>query len=83
MGKFDMHEAPAAPEIKRHGMLAPMPSLLAKLGSIAVHADEMLSADGHPFDKTALQSLLHDPEVANWLKQMGAAAMVPKKRVSS
>jgi hypothetical protein len=67
-------------EIKRTGMLAPELTLLVKLGSIAVHTDEMLSSDGHVFDRVALQSLLTDPEVVAWLKKMDAAAMVPKRR---
>lgn len=60
--------------------LTPTPALLCKLGSIVVHADEMLSADGHHFDKIALQQLIADPEVAEWIKAMNAMAMVPVKR---
>lgn len=60
--------------------LQPSPALLCKLGSIAVHADEMMSADGHDFDKIALQGLISDPEVSDWIKQMNAMAMVPRKR---
>lgn len=67
-------------EISRHGMLAPPITTLVKLGSIAVHADEMLSTDGRAFDRVALQSLLTDPEIIEWIKKMDAAAMVPKKR---
>lgn len=61
-------------------MLNPSPSLLCKLGSIAVHVQEMLSDDGHAFDRAALDTLLDDPEVIAWLEQMDAAAMVPRKR---
>lgn len=60
--------------------LTPSASLLCKLGSIAVHADEMMSADGHAFDRVALQQLIADAEVADWIKQMNAMAMVPRKR---
>lgn len=60
--------------------LTPTPALLAKLGSIAVHADEFMSADGHAFDRTALLSLLADPEVVDWLKAMETLALVPRKR---
>lgn len=56
----------------------PSTPLLCKLGSIAVHAEELLSPDGHAFDKTALDSLLQDAEVKNWIKAMGA--MLPRKR---
>lgn len=61
--------------------LQPGPALLAKLGSIAVHADELLSANGHAFDRTALQSLLSDPDVVEWLRGMDEMALLPKKRV--
>jgi hypothetical protein len=62
------------------GFLSPPPSLLCKLASIAVHADEYLSPDGHPFDRDALVSALTDPEVVEWVAAMSAAAMAPRKR---
>ena len=58
--------------------LNPTPSLLCKLGSLAVHVDEM--ADGHAFDRAAVQSLLEDEEVQQWLKEMDQLALVPRKR---
>jgi hypothetical protein len=61
-------------------MLAPPPSLLSKLASIVVHADELTSEHGHQFDQVALQSAIHDPEVKTWIEQMTAAAMAPRKR---
>lgn len=60
--------------------LTPSMTLLAKLGSIAVHADELLSHDGHAFDRAALDGLLKDFEVRRWLKAMRALAMIPEKR---
>lgn len=60
--------------------LAPGLGLLVKLGSIAVHADEMFSDDGHHFDKVALQQLLVDQEVVAWIAKMTEMAMVPRKR---
>jgi hypothetical protein len=60
--------------------LKPDPTLLIKLGSIAVHADEYISPSGHSFDKVALEQLLKDPEVTVWLKEMDAFAFLPKKR---
>lgn len=60
--------------------LAPPVTVLVKLGSIAVHVDEMLSSDGHAFDRIALQGLLTDPEIVEWLAGMDRMAMVPKKR---
>jgi hypothetical protein len=53
-------------------------SLLLKLGSIAVHAEEMLSPGGHACDRAALESLLSDSEVQNWIKDMGV--YLPAKR---
>ena len=61
-------------------VLKPELSLLIKLGSIAVHADEMLSPGGHDFDRIALMGLMDDPEVKEWIKQMDAMAFLPKKR---
>lgn len=58
----------------------PALSLLVKLGSIAVHAEELLSSKGHEFDKAALDTLLKDPEVMAWLRAMGAKAYLPVKR---
>lgn len=60
--------------------LIPSPALLCKLGSIIVHADELLSDDGHPFDRAALQSLADDRDVRAWLAAMQSMALVPIKR---
>lgn len=58
-------------------------SLLAKLGSIAVHADELSSKNvdavrGHEFDKIAIRQLIADPEITAWIKEMGP--LLPVKR---
>lgn len=58
----------------------PSISLLVKLGSIAVHADELTSADGHQFDAAAIRSLLADPDIAEWIRQMNKEAFLPIKR---
>ena len=60
--------------------LKPDAGLLCKLGSIAVHADESMSDEGHAFDKTALEGLIADPEVVEWLAEMDKLALIPKKR---
>lgn len=60
--------------------LKPPAAVLVKLGSIAVHAEELLSPKGHHFDRVALETLFNDPEVRGWLAQMDAMAMIPKKR---
>lgn len=54
--------------------------LQAKLGSIVVHVEEGLSASGHAFDWTAIQSLVDDPDVQGWLGQLRRLALLPEKR---
>lgn len=51
-----------------------------KLGSIMVHADEIIAPHGHTFDRIALQQLLTDPDIQAWRKAMDAMAMLPKMR---
>jgi hypothetical protein len=58
----------------------PSPSLLCKLASIIVHADELASPSGHDFDRVALEALLNDTEVSLWLAGMVTAGMAPVKR---
>ena len=60
--------------------LKPSARLLCKLGSIVVHADEFLSADGHDFDRQELLVRIKDPEVEAWIAAMDKLTMVPKKR---
>jgi len=61
--------------------MKPSPGLLCKLGSIAVHAEELSSPEhAHVFDKLALDTLLKDPEVKEWMAQMAKLAMLPVKR---
>lgn len=62
--------------------LSPSTALLCKLASVAVHADEYISSDGHPLDLEALRSALGDPEVKEWLAAMTAIAMAPRKRTA-
>lgn len=61
-------------------ILNPSPALLCKLASIAVHADELVSPDGHEFDGIALVCSLNDTEVSIWLAGMVKAGMAPVKR---
>lgn len=56
----------------------PSLTLLIKLGSIVVHADELTSKGGHPFDLSVLRALIDDPEVAEWIKKGGV--YLPLKR---
>lgn len=65
---------------KNANPLNPSATVLCKLGSIAVHVQEMLEPGGHPFDRIALNGLLNDSDVKEWLAQMDAMAMIPNKR---
>lgn len=62
-------------------MIEDMPlGLAVKLGSIARHADELLSPGGHEADANAIRSLLTDPEVAEWMAHADSMALLPVKR---
>jgi hypothetical protein len=61
-------------------ILKPSMTLLIKLGSIAVHTDEILSVKGHEFDRSALVSLLVDPEVVAWVNDATTVGLLPVKR---
>ena len=60
--------------------LAPGAGILVKLGSVMVHAEELLSPDGHAFDRAALETLLADPELVEWREAMDAGAFLPVLR---
>jgi len=64
--------------VKPEDPLKPSAALLARLGSIIVHIDEYLSAEGHDFDLTVTRIQIASPEVQAWLKAMGP--LVPQKR---
>ncbi len=55
---------------------------IVKLASIAVHAEDLLSPDGHHFDRLAIESLLKDEEVVSLLATMDDLALAPKKRTT-
>ena len=57
----------------------PSKTLLIKLGSIAVHSDEMITA-GHEFDVETIKSLLNDVEISESIREMDKLALLPKKR---
>lgn len=52
--------------------------LAAKLAAVVVHAEEMLSPQGHAFDRMALKTVIEDPAVQAWIKSCGALA--PQRR---
>lgn len=57
--------------------LEPETTLLIKLGSIAVHIEELLGDDPHDLDRAAIESLLSDPEVRDWLTLMDKLVLLP------
>jgi hypothetical protein len=72
---------PRVVEMANNNPLQPTLVMLIKLGSIAVHADEITEDEGHAahaFDMVALRQLIDDPEVKAWIKEMGA--YLPLKR---
>lgn len=60
--------------------LNPPATVLVKLGSALIHAEELLSPDGHAFDRQAFYAVALDPEVIEWLAAMDAEALLPVKR---
>lgn len=60
--------------------LKPSVTLLCKLGSIVVHADEGLGSKGHQFDLAAISALVSDREVIEWLDAMDSMALLPVRR---
>lgn len=67
--------------VTRPACLEPSMTLLCKLGSIVVHADELTSPDGHEFDKIAIRGLLdNDLDIQQWIKEMGKQSLLPRKR---
>lgn len=55
-------------------------SVIIKLASLAVHADEMLSPQGHQFDQETIKSILADDEVKRFLSEMDKLALLPLRR---
>jgi hypothetical protein len=58
----------------------PTATLLVKLGSLMVHAEELLEPGAHELDAEAIRGLLADPEVRAWRQLMESAALLPLKR---
>lgn len=64
----------------KYDPLKPSATLLCKIGSIVIHADEFTGKGSHRFDLAAIKSLLKDDEVETWLCQMEGLALIPKRR---
>lgn len=56
------------------------PALAAKLGSILVHVEEGRSGAGHAFDWHAVDALMADDAVLEWMRALQKMALVPLKR---
>lgn len=61
-------------------VLKPELDILVKLGSLAVHVEEMFSPNSHLFDKRAIETILQDEKLQNWLQSMNKLALLPVKR---
>jgi len=60
--------------------LKPNTKILSRLGSLFVHVKVGLSKEGHPFDMLAIGTIIDDPEVKQWIKEMDKLALIPKER---
>ncbi len=60
--------------------IQPSVDVAIKVASALVHAQEYTSADGHPLDKNAFDSLMGDPEVRAWMQRINGMALLPRKR---
>lgn len=58
----------------------PSLSVLIKLASLAVHADEMLAPGGHDLDREAIRGLLADTELRTYLAHPALRVYLPLKR---
>jgi len=54
-----------------------------KVAAIVVHTQELFSVDGREADKSALLSLLDDPDVLAWLRGFDKALLPVKRRPSA
>lgn len=62
--------------------LKPSVALIAKLGSVVVHAQEAFSPNAHPLDVEAIRGLAADPEITEWLSALQKQGLVPVKRAT-
>ena len=58
----------------------PSVALLSKIGSLIVHMQEFASPSGHEYDGIAVNQLLNDPDVIEWMKQMGPLLPVLRRK---
>jgi hypothetical protein len=76
------HAKPSA-SMPSHKMTLVDLRLLAKLGSVAVHVDELWSYQppaSETADVLAARMLLRDPDITGWMAEMSAQGLLPMKR---
>ncbi len=72
---------PPTAAVKESGATPPTPiGVLVKLGSIAVHAEELLGPGSHPYAVSAIRDLLAYPDVVKWRLKMDKLGLLPKQR---
>jgi hypothetical protein len=59
---------------------AAVPLTAVKLACIAAHAKDLLGSNGHRYDASALQSLLNDPDVVEYLAVLRPKGLLPVPR---
>jgi hypothetical protein len=62
------------------GVPLPSPAVAVALASVAVHAEEALGSGGHKFDVTAIQGLLSQQDVQDYLARLDGLALLPVPR---
>ncbi len=82
-------------EEKKSDPLAPATDVLIKLGSLAVHVEELIEcaggfeefegtllllSDAIPFDVAAIRTILEDESFKAWRAEMSRLALLPVKR---
>lgn len=65
---------------KKLDPLKPSLVVLVKLGSAVVHAKEAMSIDARPVDKQEFNELFKEPDLAKWINDMTAMALLPVMR---
>ena len=58
----------------------PSLTLLVKLGSLIVHADEAFGVDGRQLDVDVFKHAMKDQEVQAWIKEGVGMSFLPRKR---
>lgn len=60
--------------------LKPDAGVIIRAASIIQHFDEYTRPGGHAFDLTSARSLLEMPDMQQWMSELDAMTLLPKKR---